>query len=77
MKEWAKSDCRFHGFLVKNWYKNHNPDVSDVSDVSDVTDVTDVTNGRYERYGGYGSYMSYITVSAKFNQKFESAISFA
>ena len=72
----AKSDCRF-GFLVKNWYKNHIPDVSDVSDVSDVTDVTDVTNGRYERYGGYGSYMSYITVNAKFNQKFESAISFA
>ena len=76
MKEWAKSDCRF-GFLVKNWCKNHIPDVSDVSDVSDVTDVTDVTKGRYERYGGYGSYMSYITVNAKFNQKFESAISFA
>ena len=59
MREWAKSDSRF-GFLVKNWYKKHIPDVSDVSDVSDVTDVTDVTNGRYERYGGYGSYMSYM-----------------
>ena len=73
VKESAKSDCRF-GFLVENRYRRHTPDVSDVSDVSDVTDVT---NGRYERYGGYGSYMSYITVNAKFNQKFESAISFA
>ena len=70
MREWAKSDCRF-GFLVKNWYKKHIPDVSYISDVSDVLDVT---NGRYERYGSYGSYMPYITVNAKFNQKFESAI---
>ena len=70
MKEWAKSDCRFR-ILVKNYIGKV------TSDVSDVTDVTDVTNGRYERYGGYESYMSYITVNAKFNQKFESAISFA
>ena len=76
MKEWVKSDCRF-GILVKNYTRKVTSDISDVSDVSDVTDVTDVTNGRYERYGGYGSYMSYITVNAKFNQKFESAISFA
>ena len=76
MKGWAKSDYRF-GFLVKNWSKKHIPDVSYVSYVSYVTDVTDVTNGRYGRYGSYGSYMPYITVNAKFNQKFESAISFA
>ena len=76
MKESAKSDCRF-GFLVENRYSRHTPDVSDVSDVSDVTDVTDVTSGRYERYGSDGSYMPYITVNAKFNQEFESAISFA
>ena len=76
VKESAKSDCRF-GLVVENRSKKHIPDVSDVSDVSDVTDVTDVTSGRYERYGSYGSYMPYITVNAKFNQKFESAISFA
>ena len=40
MKEWAKSDCRF-GFLVKNWYKKHIPDVSYVSYVTKLKrDVT-------------------------------------